>query len=252
MLRRRDLLLGLPLIGGAVGAYALTPRNKLNLLGEAKLEDMVPLKFGGWHVTPSNAVILPKPTKGSLADQLYNQTVSRLYESPNDLSVMLVIAYGNTQSDQLQLHRPEVCYAAVGFEIADSRAVEVPLPGTHIPARQLVATSNSRVEPILYWTRIGDYLPSSGGQQRLMKLRTEISGYVADGVLVRMSTVAEPGPEAFETLKRFAAEMLKATDPRGVPALVGRPVATAMEGAIAASGGRSSPAAAPQAGAVAG
>lgn len=229
MLRRRDLLLGLPLIGGAVGAYALTPRNRLNLLGDAKLENMVPMKFGGWHVTPSNAMILPKPTKGSLADQLYNQTVSRLYESPNDLPVMLVIAYGSTQSDQLQLHRPEVCYAAVGFEISGSQAVDIPVPGAVVPARQLVATSNQRVEPILYWTRIGDYLPASGAQQRLMKLRSEMAGYVADGVLVRMSTVAEPGQEAFDTLKRFAAEMLKATDPRGVPALVGRPIATALQ-----------------------
>lgn len=237
MIGRRDLLLGLPLIGGAAAAYALTPRKSLNLLGDGKFEKLVPLQFGGWHVTPSNAMILPKATAGSLADQLYNQTVSRLYESATDLPVMLVIAYGNTQSDQLQLHRPEVCYAAVGFEIGDSKSVEIPVPGTHIPARQLVASANERVEPILYWTRIGDYLPSSGTQQRMMKLRTELAGYVADGVLVRMSTVADPSPQTFATLQRFAAEMLKATDPRGIPALVGRPAAAAITAASRAGQG---------------
>lgn len=228
MIGRRELLLGLPLVAGAAGAYALTPRKTLNLLGDGKLEKLVPLAFGGWHVTPSNAVILPKATPGSLADQLYNQTVSRLYESDTDLPVMLVIAYGNTQSDQLQLHRPEVCYAAVGFEISSSRQVGIAFPGGEVPARELVATANQRIEPILYWTRIGDYLPASGAQQRMMKLRSEMSGYVADGVLVRMSTVGEPTPEVFATLSRFATEMLKATDPKGVPALIGRPAAAAL------------------------
>jgi len=230
MLRRRDLLLGLPLIAAAGGALALTPRNQLNLLGDGELEKLVPLEIGSWTVTPSNAVILPEAEEGSLAATLYNQTVSRLYLSEEDLPVMLVIAYGNTQSDQLQLHRPEVCYAAVGFEIGASERVEIPVaPPKVLPARQLVATSNERTEPILYWTRIGDYLPTSGTEQRMMKLRSEFQGYVADGVLVRLSTVAEPTPATFATLQRFADAMLHATKPAGLPALVGRPLATAIK-----------------------
>ncbi len=229
MLRRRELLLGLPLVAAAGGALALTPRNRLDLLGDGDLEKLVPLNFAGWTVTPSNAVILPKAAEGSLADTLYNQTVSRLYLSENDLPVMVVIAYGNTQSDQLQLHRPEVCYSSVGFEISTSERVEVPVaPPSTLPARALVATSNDRVEPILYWTRIGDHLPASGGEQRLMKLRSEMAGYVADGVLVRMSTVADPTPETFAVLQRFATAMLHATKPAGLPALVGRPLSQAI------------------------
>lgn len=230
MLGRRELLLGLPLLAAAGGAFALTPRNRLNLLNGKELEKLVPLSFAGWHVTPSNAVILPETQEGSLADQLYSQTVSRLYLSETDLPVMMVIAYGDTQSDQLQLHRPEVCYTAVGFEISDSSVVKLPVaPPSVLPARQLVATSNDRVEPILYWTRIGDYLPASGNEQRLLKLRTEMNGYVADGVLVRLSTVAEPTPETFAALQRFAKAMLEATNPAGLPALVGRPLAAAIE-----------------------
>lgn len=230
MLRRRELLLGLPLLGAAGASVALTPRKQLNLLNGKELEKLVPLSFAGWNVTPSNAVILPEAREGSLADQLYSQTVSRLYLSETDLPVMMVIAYGDTQSDQLQLHRPEVCYSAVGFEISTSEKVAVPVaPPNTLPARQLVATSNERTEPILYWTRIGDFLPASGNEQRLMKLRTEMRGYVADGVLVRLSTVAEPTPETFEALQRFAKAMLFATDPAGVPALVGRPLAAAIK-----------------------
>jgi EpsI family protein len=226
MLRRRDLLLGAPLVAAAAGAFALTPRNRLNLLGDKKLEKAVPLTIGSWTVTPSNAVVLPKAAEGSLSAQLYEQTVSRLYTSDSEIPVMMVIAYGSTQSDQLQLHRPEVCYAAVGFQIDSARKVAVPLsPTASLPARELVARSNDRVEPILYWTRVGDFLPTNSNERRIMKLRSEMRGYVADGVLVRLSTIGEPSPEIFGALQRFAREMLAATYPAALPALVGRPLA---------------------------
>ena len=232
MLKRRDLILVLPLLAAAGGAFALTPRNRLNLLGDKKLEKAVPLKIGSWSVTPSNAVILPDSQPGSLSARLYDQTVSRLYTSDSELPIMMVIAYGSTQSDQLQLHRPEVCYTAVGFDITEARRVQVPVSGpAKLPARELVASSNERTEPILYWTRIGDYLPASGNEQRLMKLRSEFNGYISDGVLVRLSTVGEPSEQTFNTLQRFAAAMLDATDPAALPALVGRPLAAEIKGA---------------------
>jgi EpsI family protein len=231
MLRRRELLLGVPLLAAAAGAYALTPRERLNLLGDKKLEKAVPLSIGPWSVTASNAVVLPDAAEGSLSARLYDQTVSRLYTSDSELPVMMVIAYGSTQSDQLQLHRPEVCYTAVGFEITDARQVMVPITGSaNLPARELVARNNDRVEPILYWTRVGDFLPTSGSEQRLMKLRSEIQGYVADGVLVRLSSVGEPTPELFASLARFAREMLAATYAPALPALVGRPLAAQIKG----------------------
>lgn len=231
MIGRRELLLGLPLLVAAGSAAALKPRNRLNLLGDGELEDLVPLEIGSWHVTPSNAVILPEVTEGSLADQLYSQTLSRLYLSDTEQPVMLVIAYGDTQSDQLQLHRPEVCYTAFGFQISDSKRTEVAVSGEGVlPARELVATANDRKEPILYWTRIGDYLPTSGNEQRYLKLKTEMAGFLADGVLVRISTVGEATPETFAALRKFAAEMLDAVKPIGLPALVGRPLAEKILG----------------------
>ncbi len=229
MLKRRDVLLGVPLLAAAGAAVALVPRKRINLRGDRKIEDMVPLEFGGWHVTPSNAVILRKAEEGSLSDTLYGETVSRLYLGEGRIPVMLVIAWGDTQSDQLQLHRPEVCYTAVGFEISESRRDEIPLTtDAHLPVRHLVATSNDRTEPLLYWTRLGDSLPTSGNEQRIMKLRTEMQGYVSDGALVRLSTVAEPTPATFAALEEFTRVMLRATKPEGLPALLGRPLTQAM------------------------
>jgi len=226
---RRELLLSLPLLAAAGSALALTPRKTLNLLGDKRLEDAIPLNVGSWHVTPSNAMILPEATEGSLADRLYSQTVSRLYLSDTELPVMMVVAYGDTQSDQLQLHRPEVCYTAVGFQVSSSHKVDVPVGAAMpLPARELVATSSQRVEPILYWTRIGDYLPASGSEQRWLKLKTEMRGYVADGVLVRLSSVGLPPAESFAGLQKFARAMLEVTDPAALAALVGQPMAQSL------------------------
>jgi EpsI family protein len=228
MLRRRDLVLGLPLLAAAGGAYALKPRNRMNLLGERKMEDVVPMAFAGWEVTPSNAFVLPEAREGSLAAELYDQQLSRLYTGADRLPVMLVIAYGSTQSDLLQLHRPEVCYRAFGFEITRSERVDVPVGPVQVPMRALTARTNDRTEPILYWTRLGDLLPTSNQEQRLMRMRTELAGYVADGVLVRLSTVGEPDPAVFEQMEDFARALLLAIAPDAREALVGRPVAAAI------------------------
>lgn len=225
-MNRRDVLFGGGMIAAAAGAEYLRPRNRLMLLPDGrKLEDIVPKSLGPWSKVDSEGIVLPK-TPGSLADRLYNQTLNRFYVSDNHVPVMLVVAYGAVQNDLLQLHRPETCYAAVGFTISTSNVAKVSLNDTaKLPVRELTARSDSRVEPIVYWTRIGDDLPTDGREQRTVKLRQQMRGYLSDGVLVRMSTVAEPTPEAFAQLGLFAKTMIHEMQPKDRAALIGRPLA---------------------------
>jgi EpsI family protein len=228
-LNRRDLLMGGGMLAAAGAAFSLTPRKRLVLLGEQQtLDAVVPKQIADWTDRPSEAFILPKEP-GSLADRLYNQTLTRLYVSDKGLPVMLVIAYGAVQNDQLQLHRPEVCYQAVGFEIASSHARSLELGGNAtLPVRTLEAVSTTRVESILYWTRIGDDLPTDGGGQRMVKLRQQMAGYLADGVLVRMSSAVPASPAAFAELSRFATAMVAAISPADRDVLIGRQLAAAI------------------------
>ncbi len=225
-MNRRDVLLGGGLVAAAAGAEVLRPRERLVLLPDGrKLEDIVPKTIGAWKPVESDAFVLPK-TEGSLADRLYNQTLNRFYTSDVYPPVMLVVAYGAVQNDLLQLHRPETCYTAVGFSITESNIASVGLSNTaKLPTRELTAQSESRIEPILYWTRIGDDLPTTGEEQRWVKLRQQIDGYLSDGVLVRLSTVAEPTPEVFAGLGMFARLMVAAMQPRDRAAFIGRPLA---------------------------
>lgn len=222
MIARRDILFGGGLLVAAGAAAALTPRNHVVLLPAGKqLEAMIPKSIGQWRAVPSDLFVLPK-TEGSLADKLYNQTVTRLYESPTGLPVMLVMAYGSIQNDALQLHRPETCYAAVGFQISSSRVEKVNVEGrAAVPVRELTATAEQRVEPIIYWTRIGDALPTTGSEQRWSKLQQQFDGIIADGILVRISTVGDPSPAVFAALREFAATLLVAVAPADRAVLVG-------------------------------
>lgn len=228
MIDRRDVLLGGGMLVAAGAAAALTPRRHVELLHGRKLEAIVPPAIGAWQTTPSQAFILPK-TPGSLADRLYSDTVSRLYVAPNALPVMMVLAYGNLQSDLLQLHRPEVCYAAVGFQISNSTKLALPVaPGIAVPARELTASTDNRIEPITYWTRIGDFLPTTRREQRTMRLREQLAGIVPDGILVRLSTVAEPTPATFAALASFARTFILAVKPADRGILVGPTVAAGL------------------------
>jgi len=228
MIDRRDLLFGGGMLFAAAGAAALTPRHRVELLHGRKLDTVVPARIGAWTMTPSEAFVLPK-TPGSLADRLYSDTVSRLYIAPAALPVMMVLAYGNLQSDLLQLHRPEVCYAAVGFQISNSTKLNLPLAtNLVVPARELTATNDNRVEPITYWTRIGDFLPTSRREQRTMRLREQLAGIVPDGILVRLSTVAEPTPATFATLAAFGRALVLAVKPADRSILVGPTLAAGL------------------------
>lgn len=220
-IHRREFLIGAGCAIAAAGAAYLKPRNRLSLIGNGKLETLVPKAFGDWTYRSSDAIVVPEGDD-SLAARLYSQTVARLYENRQGEAVMLLIAYGDTQSDQLQLHRPEVCYPAFGFEVSRSteRVLEL-APGLSIPGRTLRAHSPARSEAIAYWARIGEYLPASASEQRTAGLRSKIDGVIPDGVLVRLSNSLTDLEAAFALNRSFAAALIAAVPVSGRAALIG-------------------------------
>lgn len=230
MIDRRDLLVGLGCLAAAGAAEAMRPRERMSLLGARKLEDEVPRSFGPWRYRQAEGLVTPT-NENSLAAKLYSQSVGRLYIGPDNSIVMLLIAYGDTQSDTLQLHRPEVCYPAFGFAINGDAPASFPIgPGVAVPGRNLIANSPGRDEYVSYWTRIGEYLPTSNAEQRRMKLQTAFQGKIPDGVLVRISTVGGDPAQAFENNRRFAADLIGAMAPAARAALITTAKAQALTG----------------------
>ena len=229
MIARRDLLIGGACAVAAGTAYALRPRKQLVLLADKKMADILPISFGDWSAENSDGLVQPK-SEGDLAAQLYSEMVGRIYhQASTGAAVMMLVAYGDTQSDMLQLHRPEACYPAVGFNLVSSVPAMLPLPGGgSVPVRHVVAEAQGRRENIIYWARLGEYLPASSGEQRQVRLRTAMDGYVPDGALIRFSIVGDDSDAAFRTLEKFIPELLEAVAADQRRALVGTRLAKTM------------------------
>jgi EpsI family protein len=206
---RRDLLVGGASLVAAGGAYARMPRDPLMLIGKDQLDKIVPLKIDNWMYETASGLVLPPPDQ--LARLLYDQQVARSYTSPDQLPVMLLLAYGSSQGGMLQIHRPEICYPASGFHLSETQVTSIPLAANRaVASRSFVASSDTRVEQVLYWTRIGELVPTSWAGQRLAVVRANLHGQIPDGLLVRLSTVSNDADQAQATLKKFARAMLEA------------------------------------------
>ncbi|SFJ22927.1 EpsI family protein [Sphingomonas sp. NFR04] len=229
MFNRRDLLIGGGCFAAAGASLGLKPRRRMDLLGATKLDTLMPKAFGQWKAEDTGALIAP-PREGSLEDKLYNQVVSRAFSRPDGTTVMLLIAYGNAQTDLLQLHRPEVCYPFFGFTVLESHPEMIPVADkVAIPGRALTATNYNRTEQILYWARVGEYLPQSGNEQLMARLKSQMAGWIVDGVLVRISTVTSEAAEGLAANLDFARELVKVLDPRVLRPLLGTQMTAAIE-----------------------
>jgi EpsI family protein len=222
MTSRRDVLIGGACLAGAGAAYALIPRRRVSLLGATTVASIVPMQLPDWTSRDVTDLVAPKE-EDSLAARIYGETVGRVYrQTSTGAQVMMLLAHGNTQSDDLQLHRPEVCYPAFGYTIHQNQEVAIPLvQGASIPGRDLVAMAPDRRETILYWSRLGEYFPTNRSEQHLDRTRTAMKGVIADGILSRFSMEAVEPSDATAIMRPFVAGLIKAVAPAHRPALIG-------------------------------
>jgi EpsI family protein len=217
-----SIVLGLAMAGTSALTGALTPAPRAPLPHEQfSLEQMIPSRFGTWVLDPSVVPLRPDPEQQGMLEKIYDQTLSRTYIDPQGRRVMLSIAYGGDQSKSLQLHLPEVCYVAQGFEMLKDGDDLLPTRYGQVPVKRLVARLSERNEPITYWITIGDKATRSGIEQKLRRLAYGLSGEIPDGMLVRVSTIQANENAAWQVQDRFVADLLGALSPRDRAHLIG-------------------------------
>jgi EpsI family protein len=233
-MNRRDLLMAGLCAASAGAGYYYTPRKVVSLVGNAQLNDLVPMSFGDWLSRDVSDPLALNDTE-SLSAQLYNQMVTRLYSNTSTgAEIVMLLAYGAKQTDSLQLHRPEVCYPAFGYELTRNEAATVPIvPGVTVPARRLVAEAEGRRESVLYWSRIGETLPLDGSQQRSDRLRMSLQGLIPDGLLARFTSSGVEPDAAWTSIEGFVAELIVAMKADRRKVLIGTARAEAMLGPTA-------------------
>jgi EpsI family protein len=202
------------------------------LLGKTTVAAIVPSRLPDWTSRDVSDLVAPKE-EDSLAARIYGETVGRVYtQASTGAEVMMLLAHGNTQSDDLQLHRPEVCYPAFGYAIHQNEEFDIPItPGVAIPGRDLVAVAPDHRETIRYWSRLGEYFPISRGDQHVARLRTSLKGVIADGILSRFSVEGVEPSVAFSTMDVFIPSLIKAVAPVHRPALIGTALSQKMASA---------------------
>lgn len=209
-LQRRDLLIGGALLAAAGIAYARLPRDSRLLIGEGKLENLVPKTIGRWQFQTTSGLVLPPSDQ--LSDRIYSQLLTRAYSAPDGSTVMLLIAYSGAQDGVLQVHRPEICYPASGYSLVRNVRHDLRLSDRiDIATRFMVAERDLRREQLMYWTRLGSYFPAAWADQRMAVIRENLAGIIPDGVLMRFSSVGDEDASAM--LDEFATELYRAVGP---------------------------------------
>ena len=172
------------------------------------LTQVFPESFGDWKVDDSITPLEVTPELKAKLDKTYDQTLSRTYINSQGYRIMLSVAYGGNQSsDSTQVHRPEFCYTAQGFNITRPEDVTIQVAGQELPLRRMVATQRQRMEPISYWITIGDQATVPGMGRKLLQLRYGLSGQVPDGLLVRISSIDESVDAAYAKQEQFVNQL---------------------------------------------
>ena len=220
-LDRRKVVLGLSLVAASGIAQARLPVPVEPRIKEDRFRAMIPKKIGAFSFDTESGLVLPP--SDALSDRLYDNLVTRTYTDPTGQVVMLLIAYNNKQDGVLQIHRPEICYPAGGYDLTPVEPIDVPIPGSD-PLRSQVfaATSDARNEVVLYWTRVGNAFPRRWIEQRWAVAEANLRGIVPDGVMVRVSAISNNMDRTTPLLTGFIRDMHRASGEQMRSLLFGR------------------------------
>lgn len=205
---RRKFLLGGLFCGAAALAAWRLPSIHLDRLGTQKLDDLIPKKIGSWKFVADNGLVVPP--NDPLLKAIYSQQLTRIYSDGNSSPIMLLMAQSGSQTGFLQVHRPDFCYRASGYQISPVSPHPIDLGSRILPASMMDATSGGPVEHVVFWTRIGNRTPTSWTAQKLAVAEQNLQGIIPDAILIRLSVIGPDGGAARAAIDAFVRQMIEA------------------------------------------
>ena len=206
-------LMVLMLVSAALGMQMRLTISIADELPPIDLKTMVPTAFGNWQEQLNFSNQIVDPEQEHMLEEMYSQTLSRTYINANGYVIMLSIAYGKNQKGKLQLHRPEVCYPAQGFALSSNKPGKLDLMGQSIAVTRLDTSLGQRVEPVTYWTVVGDHVTTNQTEKRLAEVGYAMRGRIPDGMVVRVSSIDKDTAAAHAIQSQFANAMIQAIAP---------------------------------------
>lgn len=221
---RRDALLLFAVMGGisALAAIAKPVPQVRDAGAEVHLDQMFPQQFDDWRVDEATRVFVRPTLREEKQYGVYDQVLERSFVDGEGQRVMLSVVYGREQSRPLQLHTPENCYRASGYEVQGSQRTMLLLAGRPVLVTILQAEMPGRLEPVTYWTVLGGEPVTDLASLRWRRLSFAAHRQLPDGMLVRMSSINIDPKAAFELHRRFADSMLRAMSPERRAQVIGK------------------------------
>ena len=219
-------LAALFMVACLAGATWMTPHKTwFEQLGRPEFDKVVPSQFGDWVESEGAAAsLIVDPQQKQALDSLYTQIVSRAYlHRPSGRRIMLSLAYGDTQTYSKQLHRPESCYSSQGFKIENLHQEQLQAAGHAVSVNRMTAIAGGRTERVTYWIRIGDKVISGPpGELNIARMTMGLKGYVSDGLLFRVSELADDAKSSERLHDQFIHDLLTALSPDRQAMLIGQ------------------------------
>lgn len=203
------------MVSASIASTMLRPTHKISKDGNpVVLETLIPKQFAGWHEIDLGGGNIVNPQQKEEIERIYSQTLSRTYMNDKGEYVMLSIAYGEDQSDANQLHLPDVCYPAQGFQVKSSSKDAIATEFGSIPVKRLFTVLGTRSEPLTYWTTVGDKVAIGGKAVKLEQLKYGFDGKIPDGMIFRVSTITPDQQYGFDVQQRFIQDIVAALNPQ--------------------------------------
>lgn len=220
----RYVIVGIVMLLAAGLSVAMVPTQSMVEKGSTTdLEAMIPKQFGEWKIDPTVVPLLIDPELQAVLDKIYSQTLARTYINSRGERIMLSLAYGGDQSDSMQVHKPEVCYPAQGFQMLKQEDGNLDTDFGNLAVRRLVAQQGPRIEPITYWIRVGETVAIlSGIRWKLEQVKYGLAGKVPDGLIFRVSSISANEDKAFKLQSEFVRELLSFVDNSARSKLIGK------------------------------
>lgn len=198
----------LALLFVAVGALAWSFQLRAPLRVDPAPLESLPHELGSWRA-------VDVPLEDSVESMLRaDANVQRVYRHPTGELVSLYVGYYGTERGGRPEHTPEVCYRSQGYDVVESRTLDVrQSPPLHV--NEYVVEQGGRRDLVQFWFRSHRRTGMLGGlDQTLDRLLGRLVDGRADGSLVRLSTPVRAGDEAQAraVLAQFAAEIDRQLD----------------------------------------
>lgn len=199
------LLMGMALIISVIAH----PRADPSPTQVTEFERLVPRAFGEWRVIEAPMVSVVNPQQQQVLDSTYRQVITRVYQHlPTGDLLMMSLAYGDAQKKETQVHLPERCYPAQGFEVRNSWKHDLLFSEVTIPAQRMIAERGAQREAVTYWIRLGATVVRGDVAQKIHTVLEGLRGRVADGLIFRVSSVGMDDQEGFGMQERFVADLI--------------------------------------------